>query len=112
MALLSVIPITSEKAYGLSLTNVYLFRVPLSANKQQVSEAIEEQYGVSVVKVKSLVQKGKAIAFSRGKRSRPGTTLRSNTKKAYVTLKAGDTIKVFEDKKDDPSTDAQGRGAK
>lgn len=99
MSVLSVIPIQSEKAYAMSLTNVYLFKVPLTANKQQVSAAIEAQFGVSVVKVKSLVQKGDVISFSRGKRARPGLTKRNDVKKAYVTLAEGDSIKVFDEKK-------------
>jgi large subunit ribosomal protein L23 len=101
MAIISVIPIQSEKAYGLSLQNVYLFKVPLTANKQQIAAAIEEQYGVSVLRVKSLVQQGAMIAFSKGKRARPGMTKRVDIKKAYVTLAEGDSIKVFEEKKDE-----------
>lgn len=104
MSVLSVIPIQSEKAYGLSLQNVYLFKVPLTANKQQVKNAIETQYGVSVIKVKSLVQQGSMIAFSKGKRARPGLTKRSDIKKAYVTLAKGDSIKVFEDKAEEMDT--------
>ncbi len=98
MSVLSVIPIQSEKAYGLSLQGVYLFKVPLSANKQQIGEAVAQQYGVSVVKVKSLIQQGAVISFSKGKRARPGLTKRNDVKKAYVTLAEGDSIKVFDEK--------------
>ncbi len=101
MSVLHITPVTSEKAYATSLANVYSFKVPLTANKQQIASAVEAQYGVSVVAVKSLIQKGKAIAFSRGKRGRPGTTQRKDVKKAYVTLKEGDSIKIF----DEPETD-------
>lgn len=101
MSVLSVIPIQSEKAYALSLQNVYLFKVPLNANKQQVKAAVEQQYGVSVVSVKSLIQQGAMIAFSKGKRARPGMTKRNDIKKAYVTLAEGDSIKVFEEKKEE-----------
>lgn len=99
MSVLTIIPITSEKTYALSLQNVYAFRVPLTANKQQIAAAVETQYGVSVVRIKTLVQNGKAVAFARGKRGRPGTTHRTDTKKAYVTLAEGDSIKVFEEPK-------------
>jgi len=44
-----------------------------------------------------LVQSGKAIRFSRGKNRYPGTTNRKDTKKAYVTLAEGNSIKVFEE---------------
>ena len=73
-----------------------MFRVPLDLNKNEITAAIEEQFGVSVVNIKTLVQNGKAVRFSRGKRSYPGTTHRKDTKKAYVTLKDGDSIKVFD----------------
>lgn len=90
-----VTPITTEKAYGQSLKNVYVFAAPRSANKQQIAEAIESQYGVKVAGIKTLVQSGKAIRFSRGKNRYPGTTHRTDSKKAYVTLAEG-SISVFE----------------
>jgi len=91
-----VTPVTTEKAYGQSLKNIYVFSVPTSANKQQVKDAIQSQYGVSIVAIKTLVQSGKAIRFSRGKNRYPGTTKRTDSKKAYVTLAAGSSINVFE----------------
>ena len=96
MKLANITPVMSEKAYGKSLENVYVFRVPLDLNKNEITAAIEEQFGVSVVNIKTLVQNGKAVRFSRGTRSYPGTTHRKDTKKAYVTLKEGDSIKVFD----------------
>lgn len=96
MSVLTIIPIPSEKAYAQSLQNTYIFSVPLTANKQQIADAVETQYGVTVTGVKTLVQKGKAVAFARGKRGRPGTTKRRDTKKAYVTLAEGNSIKVFD----------------
>jgi large subunit ribosomal protein L23 len=95
MAIL-VTPVTTEKAYGQSQKNVYVFNAPLAANKQQILAAIEEQYGVTVRTIKTLVQTGKAIRFSRGKNRYPGTTSRSNSKKAYVTLAEGSTLNFFE----------------
>jgi large subunit ribosomal protein L23 len=100
MAVISVIPIQSEKAYRLSAENTYMFKVPLGVNKQQIKHAVEEQYGVSVLKVKSLVQQGSMIAFSKGKRARPGLTKRNDIKKAFVTLAEGDSIKAFDEKTD------------
>ena len=91
-----VTPVTTEKAYGLSQKNVYVFNVPLSANKNEIVDAIEAQYGVSVKAVKTLVQQGKAVRFSRGKNRYPGTTKRTDSKKAYVTLAEGSTLALFE----------------
>jgi ribosomal protein L23 len=51
---------------------------------------------VTVKTVKTLVQSGKAIRFSRGKNRYPGTTTRSDSKKAYATLAEGSSIAVFE----------------
>ena len=91
-----VTPVTTEKAYGLSQKNVYVFNVPLSANKNEITDAIEAQYGVEVKTLKTLVQSGKAVRFSRGKNRYPGTTKRTDSKKAYATLAAGSSIAIFE----------------
>lgn len=97
MTNLLIIPRATEKAYAQSLsTNTYLFTVPLDANKQQIKDAIEAQFEVSVTSIKTLVQSGKAVRFSRGKNRYPGNTTRKDTKKAYVTLAEGDSIQVFD----------------
>lgn len=91
-----VTPITTEKAYGLSAgLNTYAFSAPVSSNKQQIAAAVEAQYEVKVKSIKTIVQKGKSVRFSRGKNRYPGATTRQDTKKAYVTLVAGNTIPVF-----------------
>lgn len=87
----------TEKAYGLiNGQSTYIFNVPLDSNKQQIAAQVEAEYGVKVASVKTLVQAGKAVRFSRGKNRYPGTTNRKDTKKAYVTLSEGE-IKVFEE---------------
>lgn len=97
MTNLLIIPRATEKAYAQSLsTNTYLFTVPLDANKQQIKEAVETQFEVTVTSIKTLVQSGKAVRFSRGKNRYPGNTTRKDTKKAYVTLAEGDSIQVFD----------------
>ena len=96
---ISVFPRKTEKAYSQSLNNIYVFDVPVSANKQQITDAIEFQFKVKTTNIKTLVQNGKAIRFSRGKRAQPGKTTRADLKKAYVTLAKGDSIKVFDEVK-------------
>lgn len=97
MTTISVIPRATEKAYAQSISNnVYVFNVPLTANKQQIIAAVETQFNVKVTNIKTLVQSGKAIRFSRGKNRYPGKTTRTDSKKAYVTLAEGDSIQVFE----------------
>lgn len=98
MTSIAIYPLATEKAYGLvTLHNTYVFSVPLTANKQQIVEAIETQFEVKVTNIKTLVQNGKAVRFSRGKRAQPGHTTRKDAKKAYVTLVAGDSIKIFDE---------------
>jgi len=96
MTTISVIPRATEKAYAASMNNVYVFNVPLNANKQQIAAAVEAQFEVKVTGIKTLVQDGKAVRFSRGKNRFPGKTTRKDFKKAYVTLAKGDSIQVFE----------------
>ena len=97
MKAMTIIPLVSEQAYAQSLNNVYVFRVPLTHNKNEIREAVQSQFDVTVTSVKTLVQDGKAVRFSRGKNRYPGTTKRKDWKKAYVTLKDGDNIKVFDE---------------
>ncbi len=91
-----ITPRATEKAYGQSQKNVYVFNVPLDANKQQIADAVSAQYDVKVANVATAVQAGKAIRYSRGKKRYPGTTNRKDTKKAYVTLSEGSSIQIFE----------------
>ena len=97
MKLTIVTPRATEKAYRLvNGQNTYVFDVPLSANKNEIVAAVEEQFeGTKVASIKTHVQSGKSVRFSRGKNRYPGTTTRQDSKKAYVTLSEG-KIKVFE----------------
>ena len=94
---LLITPRATEKAYGLSAQNTYVFNVPLTANKQQIAAAVAEQFDVTVKNVKVAVQAGKAVRYSRGKNRYPGTTTRKDSKKAYVTLAEGSSIQMFEE---------------
>ncbi len=98
MNIVHVTPRVSEKAYRLvNDQNTYVFDVPLTANKQQIVAVIEKTNDVKVASIKTLVQSGKAVRFNRGKHRFPGKTNRTNTKKAYVTLVEGNSIKVFDE---------------
>lgn len=103
--MISVIPRATEKAYGqVTAKNTYVFDVPLTANKQQIADAVAAQFAVEVKGVKTLVQQGKAVRFSRGKNRYPGTTKRKDSKKAYVTLVEGSSIQVFDEQ---PATEEE-----
>lgn len=83
-------PVVSEKATYLGELNQYAFEVNPSANKITIKKAIESLYSIKPIKVNIINNLGKAITY--GKHS--GRTKR--TKKAIVTLKKGDTIKIYE----------------
>lgn len=91
-------PRVSEKAYGLSgkenKANVYVFDVEGANNKHTVARAIEAQFNVSVTTVNMTNLKGKAKRTVR-KGGRPIAGRTSDVKKAYVTLKLGDSIPIF-----------------
>ena len=91
------LPRATEKAYFEQAKRTYIFVCPLSASKQEIKRAIEKEYIVTVEDVRVLTRKGKKTRFSRGKHAYPGTTYRRDHKFAYVTLKEGDKIAVFQE---------------
>lgn len=92
---LNVLPRISEKAYAISTEkNVYVFDVDPSISKHQIAREVERQFDVSVLKVRTSTSKGKKKRMFT-KRGRSTTGVRSNIKKAYVSVKDGDTIPVF-----------------
>lgn len=98
-------PRMSEKAYAQSTNdNVYVFVVPNNSNKQTIAEAVADQFGVTVTNVRTATQKGKGIT-SRSKRTRGVTVFRKDIKKAYVTVKQGDHIAIFDAPEDTKKSD-------
>lgn len=83
-------PHVSEKAATLADRGIYVFDVPLSANKIEVRKAVEAIYHVHVVAVRT--QRGIGKVMKRGK----VTGRRSDWKKALVELKNGETIALVE----------------
>lgn len=81
-------PRITEKAAYATERNVYVFNVEMKANKIQILDAVKAQYNVTPVKVAIVVSKPKATTF-RGYAGK-----QSGFKKAYVTLKKGDTIEI------------------
>jgi len=93
-------PRVSEKAYGQSQNNVYVFSVSKDANKHTIAGAVETQFGVTVTTVNTIVSKGKSKRTVR-KGGRPVAGRTSDFKKAYVTLKDGDSIALFKSEEDE-----------
>jgi len=81
-------PVVTEKATMGSQYNQITFLVPLEAKKGIIRDAVEAIFKVKVVKVNTLIQLGKTKVF-KGRKA-----FRSDTKKAIVTLAAGQTIDV------------------
>ena len=88
-------PRATEKTYAESFKRTYVFPVAKSATKQSIAAQVAKEFNVTVVDVRVLTRKGKQTKFSKGKHAYPGITFRQNHKYAYVTLKDGDSIKVF-----------------
>jgi large subunit ribosomal protein L23 len=85
----------SEKTYGLSqMHNTYVFEVPKDANKLTVAQAVAAQFKVTVEDVNISNLKGKAKRTVR-KGGRPVAGRDVDVKKAFVTLKAGDSLPIF-----------------
>ena len=84
-------PLTTEKAERLRETqNVVAFRVSPKANKIQIRRAVELVFDVKVeaVRVVSVRPKPKRQGFFQGRTSA--------WKKAYVKLRAGESIELIE----------------
>lgn len=83
-------PRITEKAVAKSEAGVYTFVVKREATKRDVRDAVKAIYNVTPVKV-NIVNKQPRKTFSRMKGR---TVSEKGLKKAYVYLKAGDTISL------------------
>ena len=84
-----IAPVVSEKSYGLLDENKYTFIVASDANKTQIKVAVEEVFGVKVTGVNTNNREGKRV------RTRYGWGRRAATKRAIVTVAAGERIDIF-----------------
>ena len=82
-------PVISEKSYSLLDENKYTFIVRPDANKTQIKLAVAEVFGVKVESVNIINRQGKRL------RTRTGFGKRPDTKRAIVTVAAGDRIDIF-----------------
>ena len=82
----------TEKASMLSANlNQYLFSVSKFSSKQNIKDAIQNTFNVTVLKVNTLNVKPKTKR-DRMRKNRLGKT--TATKKAIITLKSGDSIEL------------------
>jgi large subunit ribosomal protein L23 len=99
---LMMVPIISEKTFALaSSRQTYTFEVSITTSKIQIAQAVAREFKVTVTSVRTVRAKGKSkrTLVKRGSRYVRGQ--RSDIKKAYVTLKEGDNIKLFEESQAD-----------
>jgi large subunit ribosomal protein L23 len=82
-------PVVSEKSYGLLDENKYTFLVHPDANKTEIKIAVEKVFDVKVTGVNTVNRQGKT------RRTRFGIGKRANTKRAIVSLAAGQRIDIF-----------------
>ena len=87
-------PILTEKMTAQSeKLNRYGFVVVREADKNQIKAAVEAAYGVKVADVNTMIYMGKAKRRYTKAGLMVGRT--NHTKKAIVTLKAGETIDFY-----------------
>lgn len=79
----------TEKATDLTRKNQYVFKVFSDSSKQEIKKAVEEVYGVDVLKVRPIMVKRKQRRLGRSLGWRKGY------KKAIVTLKEGQKIEIL-----------------
>ena len=84
-------PLITEKSMNLGVMGKYAFEVDINANKIEIAEAVAKIFSVEVEKVNTLRVKGKKKRLGR---MPEGKT--ADWKKAYVTLKPGQRIELFE----------------
>jgi len=83
-------PVITEKSMNLLADNKYTFVVDRRANKTEIKNAIENIFSVKVDNVRTISIKGKLKRMGRFEGRTP------NRKKAIVTLKPGQKIRLFE----------------
>ena len=79
-------PLVTEKSTNLSEQNKIVFKVPFSANKNNLKSSIEKIFKVNVIKI-NIINKQNRIKLTRGKKIKV-----SGFKKAIITLKKGQSI--------------------
>lgn len=79
-------PLITEKATLAAEQNKFSFKVSLDSTKVNIKSAVESLFGVNVKSVNTILVKGKRKLF----KGRKG--VRSDYKKAIVTLKDGQSI--------------------
>jgi large subunit ribosomal protein L23 len=86
-------PVLTEKSLNEAKRGSYTFRVDRRMNKGQIRKAIEEVFGVHVIKIRTISERGEAKRTWMGK-----SKVIKPSKKAIVRLKEKEKIDLFETK--------------
>lgn len=84
-------PILTEKSLAQARAGRYTFEVAVSANKNQIKEALENAFSVKVKTIKTSIQKKAIRVIAKSRRQVPGHTW----KKATVEISSG-KLSLFE----------------
>ncbi len=87
---MKLIPVLTEKSMSEAKKGIYTFFVEKNMNKRQIRKAIEDVFGVKVVKVRTMNIVGEVKRTNQGKKR---TT--KPKKKAMVILDGKDKIDLF-----------------
>ena len=104
-------PRATEKSYLEQTKRVYVFPVKKTMGKQEIAAMVEKEFNVTVTNVRTLIRNGKKTKYSKGKHAYPGITHRQDKKFAYVRLKEGDSIKVFDEPEDNKTSAKEAKKA-
>ena len=104
-------PRATEKSYLEQTNRIYVFPVKKSMGKQEIAKMVEKEFNVTVTDVKTLIRNGKKTKYSKGKHAYPGITHRQDKKIAYVKLKEGDSITVFDEPEDNKTSAKEAKKA-
>lgn len=105
-------PRATEKSYLEQTNRIYVFPVKRSMGKQEIARMVEKEFSVTVTDVRTLIRNGKKTKYSKGKHAYPGTTYRQDKKFAYVRLKKGDSIKVFDEPEENKTSAKEAKADK
>jgi large subunit ribosomal protein L23 len=87
---IKISPIITDKTRALLKQNIYTFKVDPKLNKTEIKNFIEKYFNVKVEKVRTANYKKRVRGRTRIK------SVRKRFKKAYVKLKEGYKIPIFE----------------
>jgi large subunit ribosomal protein L23 len=82
--------ITEKNERAREAARQFAFEVHRDATKIQVKQAVEKLFSVHVLQVRTAIARGKNKRVGKSSGQRP------NWKKAFVTLREGETIALFE----------------